>query len=273
VNRWVLNETSTAAAGVTAALEGFRFNEAADAVYHFMWATFCDWYVELIKPIFSGTDEAAKAETRATAGHVLGTMLRLLHPFMPYITEALWTEFGEPECRVLALSRWPKPDFSDAQAAAEINWLVELVSAIRSVRNEMNVPAAARTPLVALGGDPALPERLARHAAAIERMARIDGIESAEKAPKGSAQIVVGGATVALPLAGIIDFAAERARLEKEIGRVEGEISRIDKKLANENFVARAPEEVVEAEREKRAAYAADRERLATALKRVKEAA
>ena len=273
VNRWILTETSAAAASVTAALEGFRFNDAAETVYHFVWATFCDWYVELIKPVLAGADEAAKAETRATAAHVLGTMLRLLHPFMPYITEALWTEFADPKGRVLALSRWPKPDFSDPAAAAEINWLVELVGAIRSVRNEMNVPAAARTPLAALGGDGALPERLARHAAAIERMARIDGIESAEKAPKGSAQIVVGGATVALPLAGIIDFAAERARLEKEIARVEGEISRIDKKLANENFVARAPEEVVEAEREKRAAYAADGERLAAALKRVKEAA
>jgi valyl-tRNA synthetase len=273
VNRWILTEAAKAARDVTAALEGFRFNEGAEAIYHFVWATFCDWYVELIKPILLSDDCVAKAETRATAAQVLGTILRLLHPFMPYITEALWAELGDDRDRVLALTRWPKPDFSDEAAAAEINWLVELVGAIRSVRNEMNVPAAARTPLAAIGSDPALTERLRRHAPFIERMARIDRIESAAKPPKGSAQIVLSGATIALPLAGIIDFSAEQARLEKEIARVDAEIGRIDKKLANENFVRRAPAEVVEAEREKRAAYTADRERLAAALKRVTDAA
>ncbi len=273
VNRWILTEAAKTTRDVTAALEDFRFNEAAEAIYHFVWATFCDWYVELIKPILLSQDGVAKAETRATAAHVLGTVLRLLHPFMPYITEALWAELGDDKNRVLALTGWPKPDFSDEAAAAEINWLVELVGAIRSVRNEMNVPAAARTPLAAIGGDPAVTERLRRHAPAIERMARIDRIDSAAKPPKGSAQIVVSGATIALPLAGIIDFSAEQARLEREIARVDAEIGRIDKKLANDNFVSRAPEQVVEAEREKRAAYAADRERLAIALKRVQDAA
>ncbi|HWT31597.1 MAG TPA: valine--tRNA ligase [Propylenella sp.] len=273
VNRWILTEATRATRDVTAALESFRFNDAAEAVYHFVWATFCDWYIELIKPVILSDDEAAKMEARATAGHVLGTILRLLHPFMPYMTEALWAEVGGKTDRVLALARWPTPDFSDDTSAAEINWLVELVGAIRSLRNEMNVPTAARTPLTAIGNDPILVERLRRHAGPIERMARIDGIESASNPPKGSAQIVVSGATIALPLAGIIDFSAEQARLEKEIARVDGEIARIDKKLANDNFVSRAPEEVVEAEREKRAAYAADRERLAAALKRVSEAA
>ena len=181
----------------------------------------------------------------------------------------LWAEFA-PEPGVLALARWPGRQPADAEAYAEIGALVEIVGAIRSVRSEMNVPNAAKTELVALGGEGTA--RLARHVASIERLARIEGIRGAEKAPPGSAQIVVGGVTYALPLAGIIDFAAERARLEKEAARIHGEIARIDKKLANENFVARAPEEVVDAEREKRAAYAADAERLAAALKRVKEA-
>jgi valyl-tRNA synthetase len=137
----------------------------------------------------------------------------------------------------------------------------------------MNVPSAAKTALVIIGGTSELPERVNSHAAAIERLARVEGIERAPRAPNGSAQIVVGGATFALPLAGVVDFSAEKARLEKEIQRIEGEIGRIDKKLANESFVARAPEDVVEAEREKRAAYAADGERLSAALQRVKEAA
>jgi valyl-tRNA synthetase len=203
---------------------------------------------------------------------VLNLLLRLMHPFMPFISEALWAGPGEGKGTVLALSRWPKPDFSDPASDAEINGLVELVSAIRSVRSEMNVPAAAKTALVTVGGGD-FASRIERHRAAVERLARIEGITQAERAPRGSAQIVVGGATVALPLAGIIDFGAEETRLKKEIARIGDEIGRIDKKLANENFIARAPEEVVEAEREKRAAYAADGERLAAALKRVKEAA
>jgi valyl-tRNA synthetase len=270
VNRWIFTEMTIAVREVTRAIEEFRFNDAAETIYHFIWATFCDWYVELIKPILVGGDEAAKSETRAVAAHVLSVILRLLHPFMPYVTEALWAEVGERT--VLALSGWPHADFRDESAAAEINWLVELVGAIRSVRSEMNVPPAARMPLVMVGGSAVLAARLDAHAAAIERLARVDGISRAEQPPQGAAQIVVGGATAALPLGGIIDFGAERERLEKEIARAEGEVARTDKKLANASFVARAPEEVVEAEREKRAAYASDAERLKTALERLKAA-
>ena len=273
VNRWILTEATATVRAVTQSIEEFRFNEGADAVYHFVWATFCDWYLELIKPVFSEGSDAAKAETRATAAYVLGLILRILHPFMPFITEALWTGIEEGKKKVLALTRWPEPAFTDLAADAEINGLVELIGAIRSVRSEMNVPPAAKTQLVVIGENAGLTARLARHAAAIERLARVEGMKNAERAPLGSAQVIVGGATFALPLAGIVDFSAEEARLEKEIARLEGEIGRIDKKLANAKFVARAPEEVVEAEREKRAAYAADGERLAAALKRVKDAA
>jgi valyl-tRNA synthetase len=174
---------------------------------------------------------------------------------------------------VLALTRWPTADFADPEAHGEIDWLVQLISAIRSVRSEMNVPAAAKTGLALIGGEAGVMQRLARHSAAIERLARVDAVTQTTEAAHGSAQIVVGGSTFALPLAGIIDFSAEEERLAKEIARVTDEIGRIDKKLANANFVARAPEEVVEAEREKRAAYAADGERLAAALRRVKDAA
>ncbi len=145
VNRWILTEATGTVRAVTEAIEEFRFNEAADALYHFIWATFCDWYLELIKPLLTDGSDTVKAETRATAAHVLGTLLRILHPFMPYVTEALWVGIGEGEKRVLALSRWPEPDFRDLAADSEINWLVELIGAIRSVRSEMNVPPAAKT--------------------------------------------------------------------------------------------------------------------------------
>ncbi len=271
-NRWILTEATAATKAITEAIETFRFNDAADALYHFVWATFCDWYLELIKPVLGEGDHLDKAETRATAAHVLELILRLMHPFMPYISEALWAGFGDGK-RLLALSRWPTPGFADRAAASEINWLVELIGAVRSVRSEMSVPNATKTDLVIVGGGEDLSGRAARYAQAIERLARVGAIGHAAQAPHGSAQIVVGGASFALPLAGIVDFSAEEARLEKEIAKTADEINRIDRKLANESFVARAPEEVVEAEREKRATYAADGERLAAALKRVKEAA
>src|SRR5690606_9089532 len=136
VNRWILTEAAATVASVTQAIEEYRFNDAADAAYHFVWNTYCDWYLELIKPLLAEGGEAAKAETRATAAHVLGLILRTLHPFMPCITETLWVGIGEGEKRVLALTRWPAERFGDAAADAEINGLVELIGAIRSVRSE-----------------------------------------------------------------------------------------------------------------------------------------
>src|SRR5690606_12729133 len=164
---------------------------------------------------------------------------------------------------------WPKPGLEDAEAAAEINWLVDLVSGIRSVRSEMNVPAGAVAPLVVVGADSTSRERIGRHEPAIRRLARIGEIAFAAEAPKASAQIVVGEATACLPLGELIDLKAEAARLKKEITKAEGEMARIDKKLANEKFVANAPDEIVEAEREKRAEYAETRDRLTVALLRV----
>jgi len=276
VNRWALTEASQAVQAVTGAIEGLRFNEAADAIYHFSWATFCDWYVELIKPVLAGDDAAAKVETRATAAHVLGIVLRLLHPFMPYITEALWAEAGDdarPDGRkLLALSRWPDLQFSDAEASAEFNLVVDAISATRSVRSEMHVPPSARPTLQVVRPSSQARAHLNANSGLIATVARISGIEFVEEPSKGAAQYLISGTLAALPLAGIVDFEAEQARLEKEIARIEVETARIDKKLANEGFVARAPEDVVEAEREKRAAYAADCERLKAALKRLQDA-
>ncbi|MEX0409636.1 valine--tRNA ligase [Aquibium sp. LZ166] len=276
VNRWILTELTRAIREVTGSIEAFRFNDAAGAAYRFVWNLFCDWYLELLKPVFAGEDEAAKAEARACVAHVLDEIYKLLHPMMPFMTEELWAltaPEGSQREDVLALTSWPAPAFEDAEAAAEINWLVELVSGIRSVRSEMNVPPAAIAPLVVVGASSETRERISRHGPAIRRLARIGDITDSDvEAPKGSAQIVVGEATFCLPLGGLIDLTAEEARIGKEIAKTEGEISRIEKKLSNEKFVANAPEEIVAAEREKLDEFKAMLARLKVALERVRSA-
>jgi len=273
VNRWILTELSRTARAVTEGIETFRFNEAAGAAYRFVWNTFCDWYVELLKPLFAGSDEAAKAESRATMAHVLDQIYALLHPFMPFMTEELWAQTASGErASLLCHAEWPASAFDDADAAAEINWLVDLVSGIRSVRSEMNVPPAAIAPLIFVGAQAATRERAARHDPAIRRLARVGEVGFSDHAPKGAAQLVIGEATACLPLGDLIDLTAEAARLAKELGKNADEIGRIEKKLGNEKFVANAPQEIVDAEREKLAELSEARGRLETALARVREA-
>ena len=271
INRWILTELSRSVAAITAGIEAYRFNEASGAAYRFVWNLFCDWYLELLKPVFAGTDEAAKAESQAVAAYVLDEILKLLHPFMPFMTEELWAHTAGDHARdvMLCHAPWPKAGLEDADAAAEINWLIDLVTGIRSVRSEMNVPAGAVAPLVVVGADSVSRERVARHEPAIKRLARVGEIAFGTEAPKAAAQIVLGEATVCLPLGDLIDLKAEAARLTKEIAKAADEIARIDKKLANEKFVANAPDEIVAAEREKRAEYAETLERLKTALSHV----
>ncbi len=277
VNRWIAGEVERTAAAVTAGIEAYKFNEAAGAIYEFTWGTFCDWYLELTKPILDGSDEQAKIETRATTAWVLDQILKLLHPFMPFITEELWdrlVEVGVQRENLLALSSWPVFEgLADADADEEIGWLVKLISEVRSVRNEMNVPAAAKIPLVLIGAGKPERARVDHHEDTILRLARLDAISFAKAAPKGSAQIVVGETTVALALAGVIDMAAERARLVREIEKAQAEIAKIDAKLANESFVAKAPPEVVEENRERKAAFEAAMQKLRAALKRIEATA
>jgi valyl-tRNA synthetase len=276
VNRWIAGELQRTAAAVTAGIEAYKFNEAATAVYEFTWGTFCDWYLELTKPILIGNDEAAKAETRATTAWALDQVLKLLHPFMPFITEELWArlvEVGIERENLLCLSSWPDPTgLADAGADTEIGWLIRLVSEVRSVRSEMNVPAGAKIPLVLVGAGKATRTRVEHHEETIARLARLDAISFAKTPPKGSAQIVLDEAIAALPLAGVIDMGAERARLGREIEKSQAEIRKIDAKLANADFVAKAPPEVVEENRERKAAFEATVLKLQTALKRVEAA-
>jgi valyl-tRNA synthetase len=275
INRWILTELANTARDATAALENFRFNDASGILYRFVWNQFCDWYLELLKPVFSGEDEAAKTESQACAAYVLDEIYKLLHPFMPFMTEELWAHTageGVERDDLLCHTDWPTPEFRDDAAAAEINWLIDLVTGIRSTRAEMNVPPGAIASLVVVGANTSTEARLDRHAAAIRRLARADEIRAADVAPKGSAQIVVGEATVCLPLGKLIDLSAENARLEKAIGKVDAEMERIDKKLSNEKFVANADPEVVAAERERKAELEVQLASLRTALQRVSEA-
>ena len=276
LNRWIAGEVERTCAAVTAGIEAYKFNEAATAIYEFTWGTFCDWYLELAKPILNGEDAQAKAETRATAAWVLDQILKLLHPFMPFITEELWArlvEVGVERASLLCLSTWPVFEgLADADADAEIGWIVKLVSEVRSVRSEMNVPAGAKIPLVLVGANKATRARSDGHEDTIKRLARIDAVSFAKAPPQGSAQIVLGEATAALPLAGVIDMGAERTRLAREIDKARAEIGKVDAKLANASFVAKAPPEVVEENRERRATFEATLAKLQAALKRVEAA-
>ncbi|WP_337181371.1 valine--tRNA ligase [Shinella sp.] len=275
INRWILTELARTARDVTEAIETYRFNDAAGALYRFIWNQFCDWYLELLKPVFSGEDEAAKAESQACAAYVLEETYKLLHPFMPFMTEELWAHTaGEGVTRdsLICHAEWPTPAYGDEAAADEINWLVELVSGIRSVRAEMNVPPGATAPLVVVGANALTQKRLATHDQAIRRLARVEDIRLADAAPKGAAQIVVGEATACLPLGSLIDLAAEKVRLEKAIDKAKAEAARIEGKLSNERFVANAKPEVVEAERERAAELEQQLASLAVALARVSEA-
>jgi valyl-tRNA synthetase len=276
LNRWIAGEMERTIAAVTEALEGFRFNDAAGAIYHFIWHIYCDWYLELIKPVFAGEDEGAKAETRAMAAYVLDKALQLLHPFMPFVTEELWEKRapeGAPRESLLMLTEWPSHQgLQDAAADEEIGWVIRLVTDVRSVRAEMNVPAGAKVPLVITGAEDKTKARIAAHLETVSRLARIESIDFADTPPAGSVQIVLDEATIALPLEGVIDIDAEADRLKREIDKVGAEITQIDAKLANDKFVSRAPQHVVEEQRERRADAEATATKLTQALKRLEAA-
>ncbi|MCQ9146087.1 valine--tRNA ligase [Ochrobactrum sp. BTU2] len=272
VNRWILTELTKATRAVTEGIEGYRFNDAAGAAYKFVWNQFCDWYLELLKPIFMGDDEFAKAEAQGTAAYCLDQIYKMLHPFMPFMTEELWSltaNEDKPRESVLALAEWPTLTFEDAESAADINWLVDLVTGIRSVRTEMNVPASAKAPIVVLDANALVEQRFERHEAAIQRLARVEDISFAEQAPGSSAQLMLDQTTICIPLGSLIDLKAEDARLNKELTKLAQEIERVGNKLSNEKFVANAKPEIVEAERERLVELSEAIQRLTTARQRI----
>ncbi len=277
INRWIAGETERTAATVSRAIEAHKYNEAAGALYHFVWHIFCDWYVELIKPLLDGEDETAKRETRAVAAWALDQILLLMHPFMPFITEELWNQLSGPgatRSTSLMLASWPDHNgLQNADADEEIAWLIEVISQIRSVRAEMNVPAGTKAPIVIVGANENTVARIDAWQGELTRLARLASIEVGKNVPDGSVQIVLGEAVIALPLAGIIDVAAEIERLTKELGKVGDEIAKLDAKLSNDGFISRAPEHVVEEQRTRKADAEERRERINEAFNRLKGAA
>jgi valyl-tRNA synthetase len=274
LNRWIAHETARAAAEVTEAITTYRFNDAAAAAYRFVWNIYCDWYLELVKPVLMGPDGPAKSETQAAVAWARDEILKLLHPFMPFVTEELWTVTASPKREaLLALSAWPGlAGLEDTAAEKEIGWFVDLVTAIRSLRTEMNIPANSLLTLEMVNPSSETLER-ARFwdtTGAFNRLARVGGTTNMPAPSRGAVQLIVRGETFALPLIGVIDLDAERARLAKEMQKADADIARVDAKLNNPKFMERAPEDVVEEEKEKRAEAVARKAKIAEALERLK---
>jgi valyl-tRNA synthetase len=270
--RWLLDAANAATGEATEALEAFRFDEYAGACYRFTWNVFCDWFVELAKPVLMGPDGPEKQEVRATAAHVLGVILRLLHPAAPFVTEALWDAFGYGEALSLVRAPWPEPYGVPAAAAAreEIGWLIRFITAVRTVRAEMNVPPSVKCPVYLREASAQTLARAAAWVEAVGRLARASAVEAApDPVPKGSAQIVLDEATVILPLADLIDLGAERIRLERERARAADEVEKVVRKLQNADFVARAKPDIVEENRERERTARLEVARLEAALARI----
>ena len=262
VNRWIIGEVVETLAKLDKAFAELRFDDMADAIYHFTWGTFCDWYVELVKGAFDD-------ETKAVAAWAFDQVLVMLHPFMPFVTEELWHAMGERPYDLI-VAKWPEPEaHRDPNAAREIGGLVEVIDQVRALRAELNIPWSANLVPHVIGGDAGMIDRLTTNAATLARMAKVGPPIAAEAVPLNSAQIVVGGVTVAFPLEGTIDLDAERARLSKAVEAAGKDRDSLAARLANPAFAERAKPEAVEKARADHEARAAEAERLAAALARL----
>jgi valyl-tRNA synthetase len=270
--RWLLDACNIAVAVAGVALEAYRFDEYASAAYRFTWNLFCDWFLELAKPVLLGSDEVAKREVRGTAAYVLGVVLRLLHPAIPYVTETIWDSFEYGPALSLIVAPWPVAcTVTDAAAArAELDWVIRFVTALRTVRSEMNVPPSVLAPVLLRDASAETLARAARWPDAMRRLARAsEVVEAGADIPAGAAQLVLDEATLILPLAGIIDLAAEKARLAKERARAADDAAKVAAKLANADFVGRAKPEVVEENRQRERNALQEVSRLDAALARL----
>ena len=273
LTQWLVGETYRAKEAITASLEAYRFNDASNAVYQFIWDGFCDWFIELAKPILQSEDEAAKIEVQAAAQWGLQNALKLLHPFMPYVTEELWQEIKPADATVkfLMLETWPQipEDVLNKDADAEINWVIKAITIIRSVRSEMNVPAGSKIPLIVSASNDLTQERLTRHEDVLKRLARLDTVSVQNNFPEGAIQSIVDEAVFAIHLNEVIDIAAEADRLKKEIAKVEQEIAKISGKLGNKGFLEKAPDAVIEENKSRLQDEQSKLEKLETALSRL----
>ena len=273
VNKWIIGETAKVREVVDAAFDTYRFNDAAQALYAFVWGKVCDWYVELSKPLLNGNDEAAKEETRRVMGWVIDQCLILLHPIMPFITEELWGALGE-RAKMVVHADWPTytaAELVDAAADREMNWVISLIEGIRSARSQMRVPAGLRIPMIVTELDAAGQAAWDRNEAMILKLARVVDLTHADAFPKGSITVAIPGGTFGLPLADIIDIDAEKERLEKSLGKLAKELGGLRGRLNNPKFVASAPDEVVEEARANLAEREEEEVQLKAAMDRLNE--
>jgi valyl-tRNA synthetase len=262
VNRWIIGEVVETLAKLNRAFDELRYDDMANAIYHFVWDTYCDWYVELVKGAFDD-------ETKRVAAWAFDQILVMLHPLMPFITEELWSKMGTRPYDLI-VAKWPEPDAKvNTTAKSELEWLIALVSEIRSARTELSVPPSAKLHLFAGDASDELASRLDRHHPMLSRLARLESIQLSAFTGAGAAQVVVEGATYALPLEGVIDLAAEKARLAKAVESAEKERDSLAGRLANANFVERAKPEAVEKARSDHAEKSAEAERYRAALERL----
>ncbi len=269
VNRWIISEVVETQRALDKALADLRFDAAANTIYHFTWDRFCDWYLELTKPVLQGEDAGAADETRIVAGWVLDQIIVMLHPFMPFITEELWHAMGKRSYDLI-VAKWPEPKAEiDAQAKAEVDWLVKLVSELRSVKVDLNIAPGTKMTAHVRDGDDELQAKIARQGAALDRVGRLEAISFDAATDGPSAQIVVDGATYVLPLAGAIDIDAEKARLNKTLETAQKEAKSLSGRLGNPNFVEKAKPEAVEKARADLADKQAEAERLQAAINRL----
>ena len=275
LNQWLVSRLNDTLDAVESAVDGYRFHDMAGGLYHFIWDEFCSWYLELSKPVFWGDDEAQKSETRSTMAWALSRLLHMLHPIMPFVTEEIWHQFAakaaqQPDTLVLG-NPWPKRvAIETSVAAGEIDWLIRVVVAIRSARSDLNVPAGGKFQVKVQDADPQTLDKIMRHNNQLVRQANLESIAPLSGAlPKGSAQVVVDEVTYVLPLEGLIDIAAEKARLQKAIEKAEAAIAKVDKQLSNANFVSKAPAEAIEKAKSGREEAQSNRNGLMTALARL----
>jgi valyl-tRNA synthetase len=269
INQWILFELNRTSAAMKTAITEYRFNDAADTIYHFIWHQFCDWYLEWIKPVLGDENHSANNEYTRVAATVMAEAITMLHPLMPFITEELWKEIFEGE-NMLISSSWPERDVSHFEdAGVQISFVFDIISTIRSLRNEMNIPASAKPDLVILTNETLNENWITDHRDAILRLARLNDIRFEQDMPAQSAQAVVSGVEIAIPLAGVLDFDAEKKRLSDSLKATEIEVKKLESKLNNPGFVNKAPADVVEENKRRLDAEIEQRNKLDTAIKRL----
>ena len=267
LNNWIVEKADEATAEVTKNLEDFRFSDAANAVYQFVWGTFCDWFIELSKPVFYGTDEAQKKETRETAAYVLDRILIILHPFMPFITTEIWNKTAQHDVKLIH-APWPHVQLKP-QSQNAIDWAIDLISAVRSLKSDLNLPANVKPNLFLKD---LKTNYLSQTADMIKTLARVDNVDILDaQITKDMVHGTFSGGLFLIPLKGVVDFEAERARLTKEISAVQGRIKGYEAKLTNENFVARAPQNIVDEQKQRLSEAKEELTKLTEAFERIKE--